>query len=253
MKTISFVSGGKLGDFIHTLSVVKNICLKENCLANLYLSEGRGDIWTFGAENAFNDLHDLVSTQPYINSFSTEPSDLNESFIDLNRWRTVVAEIHAETGVYNACWSNLLSCVYDFSIPDSYAWIQTGNKAEFRDKIVIHQSLRHYCGLPWDEIFEIPCKGRVFVTSNIEEWNNFKHKDGVSLCLVNSVKEMAVAINSGKLFVGNQSAPFAIASALDVPRIVGLDPDPAPFYMGEERYSDNIMWYLNDKTKYMRL
>ena len=87
-----------------------------------------------------------------------------------------------------------------------------------------------------------------FVTNDQMEWDLFPYKDKAQLHLVKTISEMAIAINSGKLFIGNQSAPLAIASALDVPRVCELDYDPAPFYMGEEKYSNNIKWYLNDQV-----
>lgn len=252
MKTKNFLSGGKLGDFIHTLFVVKNICERECCKANLYLSGG-GDIWSYGIDRAYKDLYPLVVSQGYINMFDMEANMGQGDFINLNSWREVVATEHAETGKYSRCWTDLLSEIYHLT-PSSYAWLSPMYyDNSFKDAIVIHQSLKHYCELPWSEIFKLPCKGFIFLTSNNDEYTNFKHR-GCATCLyTESVTLVTSIIASCKLYIGNQSALSAIASALDVPRIIGLDPDPAPFYMGEEKHSDNVMWYLSDGCKFLKI
>ena len=61
---------------------------------------------------------------------------------------------------------------------------------------------------------------------------------------------MAAAMNGCKLFIGNQSMPFTIASALDIPRVCELHHASAEFYTGEHKYSDNISWFLNNDIKH---
>lgn len=252
MKIKNFLSGGKLGDFIHTLFVVKNICEREGCKANLYISEG-GDAWTYGVDRAYKDLYPLVINQDYINMFEMESDMGKGEFINLNFWRDVVATEHAETGKYSRCWTDLLTSVYQL-LPSSYAWLSTmQDDYSVKDVIIVHQSLKHYSELPWSDILKLPCREFIFLTSNKAEYDNFKHRGCVTLVHREKVSEIASLIASCKMFVGNQSAMFAIACAFDVPRIVGLDPDPAPFYMGEEKHSDNIMWYLNDGCKFLKI
>jgi hypothetical protein len=231
---------------------VKNLCRKTKTYADVYIADGVGDVWARGLETAYTDLYELVYSQPYVNSFVMGIPE--GDYIDLNKWRVRVANTHASNGVYDTPWSELLSQEYGFDIPQEYAWLKCYKKNfDTEGCVVIHNSVGHGGGLPYDKVFQIPCKEFLFVTSNIEEWNVFKYKNRVKLYLVGSVSDMASAINSCKLFVGNQSAPLALASALDVPRIGDLNPDPAPFYMGEEKYSDSFMWYLNNKTNYVAL
>ena len=69
--------------------------------------------------------------------------------------------------------------------------------------------------------------------------------------IVNDTYEMASAIKSSRLFVGNQSSPFALANALDVDRIVELCPvDADVFYRGEARYSKKI-GFISEVEKYL--
>lgn len=249
MNEINFIASGMMGDFIQSLYAVKNICSEQNAKANIYLANGyHGDIWTHGIEKAYSDSYQLITNQPYINTFSILPENFSEPFINLNLWRIAAAKTHAETGTYNKCWSELLSEQFNFKIPVEYQWITTDINEKAKGKMVIHRSKhRHNGEFPWAKITEN--NDCLFLTTNKSEWDLFAFKNAnVKLLLVETISELAQMICGCGLFIGNQSAPFSIASALDVPRIVELDYDPAKFYMDEVKYSKNISWFLNTKT-----
>jgi len=244
---INFLSGGKVGDFIHTLFAAKNICEQKGKRARIFL--GGGDDWTFGVNRAYKDLYSLVMMQPYVESFHVYGGEKID--INLNSWRDVVATVHAETGHYDSCWTELLMKEYDIDPPDTYKWLTAPkDDSVTKGKVVIHFSLRHDTGL---EIERYMGNDAVFITSNYKEWLAFPYRDWAYLHYLDNITDMANAINSSSLFIGNQSSMFAIASALDVPRIVGLHPDAAPFYIGECKYSDNISWYLSSDIQKMKV
>lgn len=233
-----------LGDFIHQLSVVKNICDQKFAKANLYLSEGYGgDVWRLGGEQAYNDLKEIIKKQHYINDFIFLRGEMSGDYINLNKWRGRVATTHSETGKYDTCWSELLSQVYEYEISRFYHWLVPTEK--YKMPILLHRSKhRHNNSFDWEPYLK---EYSLFVTTDHHEYEIFKHRDRCQLFLCKDISHMVNVINGCRLFVGNQSAPFAIANALDVPRICELDADPAPFYMGEEKYSNNIKWFLNDQ------
>ena len=191
--------------------------------------------------------------QSYVNKFEIMPAGFNEPFTDLNTWRGTVGTTHAQYGSYNKCWSEVLSGDYHFTIPQDYRWITVNQvNAQTQNKVVIHRSKhRHNGAFPWSRLLSSIPDEVMFVTTDMNEWNLFPYKYGnVKLHLVNTITEMAAAINSSRLFIGNQSAPFSLASSLDAPRLVELDYDPCAFYMDERKYSSNISWFLNDSTKF---
>lgn len=249
MKEINFISSGMMGDFIHNLSTIKNICERENAKANVYLTDNISkygyDHWRYGAFKAYTDLHDLVIAQEYINEFGIENGPIQEEYINLNNFRIGL------TPPFKT-WTELLSSTFGYEIPKEYKWINLD--VEKTNKVVIHSSTRRENpSFDWDllnrrlEGFE-----KVFVTCSETEFINFplSRYGQIKLKLVITMSEMAHEIASAKYFIGNQSAPFALASALDVPRLVILDAEPAPFYMGEQEFSKNISWYLDDSVKY---
>jgi ADP-heptose:LPS heptosyltransferase len=247
---IDFVAGGMMGDFIQSLYALKNICKQKNEKANLYIAND-GDIWKYGLQKAYDDLKDLINLQPYINKFEILPASFNKSFINLSDWRKIVAITHDQTGGYNKCWTEVLSECYNFTISKQYQWLFCSPNNISNNKIVIHRSLHRHNNFPWKQIIDNSSYKILFLTSNIEEWNKFPFKNrNMEVHQASSITEMASIISSSKMFIGNQSAPFSIACALDVPRLVELDYDPAKFYMDEIKYSDNISWFLNNSTKY---
>lgn len=251
---INFSGGGMMGDFIQTLYAVKNICEQRGEKANLYIGNA-GDVWRFGVERAHSDLYDLIMAQPYINKFEIFPSDFNEPFVDLNTWRGTVAAKHAQYGSYNTCWSEVLARDYHFTIPSDYKWLTANTTNEqTKNKTLIHRSKhRHNGAFPWNRILGNIHEEILFVTTAPEEWNMFPFKfPNIKPLVLTTITELAGAIGSCKRFIGNQSAPFSLACALDVPRLVELDYDPAAFYMDETKYSNNISWFLNDSTKFFR-
>lgn len=253
MSIINFVCGGKIGDFIHTLYAVKNICQQRNAKANIYLS-GHGDIWTFGIEKAYEDLLPLMSIQSYVNKFEILPDNFQDEFINLNDWRNEVATTHAETGKYNKCWSELLSQYYGFEIPKEYKWLDAPKVNNVMSgQMIINRSKHHhnFVANVWSDIVPSLNGLKFFATTDYKEWEQFEFKQVGFPYILDSLLEWVSAINSGSYYVGNQSAGFAIASALDVPRLCELDSDPAPFYIGEEKYSSNISWILNNEVKFI--
>lgn len=55
---VSYLSGGKTGDFIQQLSVVYEKYLETNEPAVVYISE-RGDTFRFGVKRAYQDLRQI--------------------------------------------------------------------------------------------------------------------------------------------------------------------------------------------------
>lgn len=255
----NYVACGMMGDFIQSLYVVKRHCEQSKEKANVYITDNYGyggDVWRFDINKTFNDLKDLISKQEYINIFVVLPKDFKEPLINLNDWRIAVATDHAETGGYLKCWTDVLCECYDIPYPrhgqTSHSWLDCIGDERTKGKVVVHRSKhRHNGGFNWAHYINSIKDKIIFLTTDINEWNIFPYKNqNIELLLVDTISEMASCIKSCKLFIGNQSAPFSLACALDVPRFVELDYDPSKFYMDEIHYTSNLGYYLNDQDSY---
>ena len=254
MKEINFIAGGMMGDFIQSLYAVKNICEQQNAKANIYLADGYGgDKWKFNLEKTFDDIYMLVLGQSYVNSLKILPDGFNEPYINLNDWRSRVEKSYAEKGVYSECWSDIMSNHYGFEIPKQYRWIDVSEvNQETKGKILIHRSKhRHNNSFPWNVILD-GMEDLLFITTDESEWDEFSFKnENINPYIVSTISDMANAIGSCHIFIGNQSAPFSLACALDIERVVELDIDQAGFYMEERKYSENMSFYLNEDIKHL--
>jgi hypothetical protein len=259
-KTLNFLSGGKLGDFLHALYAVRGICLKENAKADLYLY----DIgWEFGIENTYKELYPILIQQDYINSLNIltdyyldpvqtpaqntpieikNPEIKNKGYIDLG-------EYIRSPYLYRKCWSDLYANTFNFNVPEQYRWLDyKQTDPTLSDTVFVHR--KYTTRINPDFIYEqilTEYRGKlVFISANPKDYENFPYKDSMPFYKVTTLDEWLTAINSCALFISNLTAPAAMAHALDAPRLIELpDTMDTAHCIGEEQYSDNIHWYLN--------
>lgn len=242
MEKINFVSGGKTGDLLHTLMVVKSICESQNKKAILYItnvSSYGGDNFHFDMHKTYYDLEPIIMSQPYIDSFHLlRVDDVIGNYINLNLWRKSVL-------IFNTNWINLLRDTYAISGP-SEPWVTYNKSDGLEDTILIHRSLhRQTSTFPWEKIVkENKC---TFITNNttLHEYENFKFKNDVDLISCESFSDLVTSINSCKFFIGNMSTPLALSHCLGKPHLGELITPDNTHYIGEERYITDY-FYIND-------
>ena len=249
MSNIDFLSCGQVGDLIHQLYVVKSICIEKNVKANLYIAELSYGLcacgnFTFDLNKTYEDTKELINSQDYINKYEILPINFDLPIINLNIWR--------DMGNFRS-WTTLLSETFNVNKLTPNKWVNSFKVDEnTKGKVLIHNSdKRHNSNFPWVRILDEINDEILFITSNQSEYDGFRFKtDKVKLYLTPTVGDMVNAINSSKLFIGNQSLPLAIASSLDVLRIAELHPSSGEFYNGEHQYSSKISWFISDVTKH---
>lgn len=198
MKPLTYISGGKIGDFIQQMSVIYEKYQVNKQPATLYISD-RGDNFQSGVNKAYEDLHPIVSVQPYIKEFKIhqgEPYDM-----DLSSWRQ-----HADWGKHK--WL--------LNIPTYEAW---------KDKVIINTTQNRFpMMVDWEQLFgRHPTEKIMFVGFEKKEHSHFiRTIHHIPFYRPQSLMEMCVLINSCKFFVGSLSSPLSIALALHTPHQIGL-------------------------------
>ena len=216
MPTTTYVSGGKLGDFIQQLAVVYDRFLVDKEPAIVYISD-RGDQFRFGVQKAYEDLLPIVSKQPYIKEFKIhqdEPYD-----VDLSSWRrlTVCEPLHDYVTwmkqEYDIDWGKEQ---WIFYIPIDPNW---------KDKIVINTT--HYRfpdTFSWQDYFSRTDPNKlIFVGFEDKDYEDFVRRAGfqISFFKPDSFYDFCIIINSCELFVGSLSAPLSFAFAVHAPVKIG--------------------------------
>ena len=207
LPSISYLSSGSFGDFIHQLSIIYENFLKTGRKGILYLTE-KDERFLNGVNNTYNDVYNLIKSLEYIEDFliwNGEPYDIN-----LSEWR------HNPL-LYKANWFDIFNSQYDIDSWGKHKWIDIKNNP--KDVVLINNSnLRHNNVLDWNFLQKIVDKYETFfICNNISQYENFKQNiyrnDNIKLLLVYNIDEMVEYIYNCKFFVGNLSAPLAIAYA----------------------------------------
>ena len=249
MDTINFLHSGKLGDFIQSMFAIKNICLKSNATANIFIRPGH---WATDLNTTYKELYEIVSSQKYVNSFSIlDHNNLNKNseYIDLDFFRQ-------SKNLYQNSWTDMFLLDYDLVFED-YKWIDFRKTDRyFSNRIVINRKISDpnliNQNFPYQDIIDNYGTKPIFISSqnNIQDYENFPLKDQCEHIVMDTIKDFFIAINSCQVFIGNLSGPMAIACSIDSNRIVELRSDSLSYYhyITETKYSNNIAYFLNTNT-----
>lgn len=206
---LSYAAGGKLGDFVHYLSIMNENFLKTGRKAAIYLIDTPEAKFLLGLERTLQDTKSFVNKQKYVESFQIhkgEPIDVN-----LYNWRS-------SNLLYKTNWHFIFKDFYqvDWGVNKWLTFSET--LPELLGKVLISQtSVRINNNINYNSLLTGYDLNEVyFLTQNNEEYQKFLQSSNLHIkCyLVETLEKMIIAINSCELFIGNLSSPLAIAYAL---------------------------------------
>ena len=220
LPPIKYCSGGALGDFIHQLSIIKEMYDKTGRKGILYISHHvrPSDLFPFGLEQAYKDTYEMITSQYYIDSYYIHYGE--QCDINLSSWAF-------NQPLYLSNWSHIF--LNEYGVPwCTSPYLIFPNETTFKNYVFISSSIKrfnHYIDYK-TIISKIPTK-TVFVTSVKSEYEYFKVNSGVDLeCIYfDNLYDLHKAIYNCKLFIGNLSSPLTIAQACFKPRICIMLPD----------------------------
>lgn len=86
-----------------------------------------------------------------------------------------------------------------------------------------------------------------FICSDITQYEHFPYYHRVELLHTDTLYKMCQEIAACNIFIGNQSAPLAIASAFGKKRIAELRKNPdAPHYEKDKKYHKLLTTFIGD-------
>lgn len=191
-----FILGGRMGDLIHMMYVVKNTPGKHD----LYITDRRdlhSDGFIYNLPRTVEELRPVLMYQDYVKS--VQAYDNEPDCINLNLWRQKA---------YSANWTVLLSEMFNVPIVGE-AWMKW---PKVSSQNTIHKSIH---------------------PARHGNWPSDAYGDDIGNHF-ESLSELFTIIARSIHFYGEQSLPLAIAHALDVPRIGVLNHVDAKAYIGEE-------------------
>lgn len=219
LKSINYLAGGKMGDFILSLSIICENFYKTGRKGNLYLCNY--DLFSYGLEKSYNDTYELIMSQPYISSFTIYK---NESIdINLTEWRNSQL-------LYKANWREIYTDYYNISW-GKHKWLFSEKHKDLDNTILISTtSYRFPENMNYKDLIQTyKNKGNnvLYISQSIDFYEDFMtrtslSKDDINFCQPSTFSEMCLMIHSCKLFIGNLSAPLAIAFAFHKEYIVAF-------------------------------
>ena len=213
---IRYLSGGKLGDFIHQLSVIQENYIKTGIKGILYISN-TGDYFTLGLETAYNDIKKFILAQPYIYEFKIYNGE--QYHINLSDWRYNKLLFHTN-------WHELFKSQYNVEW-GTHPWLHASTmKPEFNETILFHCSLTRFPEtINFSKLFETyGIKNIKFITQGPIEYMKFLDKTGIELDEYNptSLEDFIDTVASCKLFIGCLSSPLTYALGLHKESVILL-------------------------------
>jgi len=217
---IRYLSSGKLGDFIHQLSIINERHIQTGQKGILYITEAL-EGFSFGLQKVYDDTKSFVLQLPYIEDYQIHRGEQTD--VCLSSWR----RSHL---LFRVNWHHIFQNIYNVNWGSS-PWLFGGENPRFRGKTLFSCSTyepRYPRLINFKKLFEtIGYDNIMFITNNESEYDNFTMKTGemLDLFVPKTIDEFITAVNSCDHFIGNLSSPLTYAFGLHKKCTVLLAPN----------------------------
>jgi hypothetical protein len=213
LSPINYLAGGKLGDFILSLSVVAENFRKTGRKGNIFLTN-RGDCFKYPLEMVLSDTQDIVNYQEYINSYKIHTDEACD--INLTLWRNSPL-------IHESSWHNIYKSTFGVEW-GTKPWIKVPHNPLFDNTVCIHSSeIRENTKFDINAVLkEYPDYKFIFISAIDAEYEKFVLRSKtteIPFVKLISFNDMCSAIYNCKFFIGNLSMPLAIADSMFKKRI----------------------------------
>jgi hypothetical protein len=240
MEKVSVLVSGKLGDLIHSLYVCQVLFNHFNKKSVVYITDTI-EPFENGLQGTYGELRDSIIMQPWCEDFrmwNNEPIEVNTTLF------------RRSPKLYRNCWKEIFNETFSTPILTG-AWLEYHSPKKRENTLVISRRyktpmLQKAKGTY--ELFIEQYEDVIFLGSE-HDYNMFDLKEKCRLVIPNTISDWLFNIKTCGLFMGNQSSPLAMASALDVSRVAelfGKHIIDYIHYIGEEKYSENMSWFINE-------
>lgn len=219
---VSFKHSGQTGDIIYSIPAM--LGLANGKMINLYINldvEINLSGLPYGNKMFTKEAFDLLLPLLKIQSYFGEIEVYKGQHIDydLDKFRTL--PFIPVAGCLQRHWFHLFNTTFDLS----QTWIKNVPLNDnFKNSLVVSRSFR-YRNPTIDYRFLSNYEDVKFIGTDAE-YQDFKQQ--VPECkriIINDFLEMAIAIFSSKVFIGNQSFPFSLAEAMKCKRVLEICPE----------------------------
>lgn len=243
---MNYLACPKLGDLFHSMILPKFLFDNGQGKADLFLCE-KYDKFNLGLDHTYNELIEIMEVQEFVSSFQLFDGSKNID-IDLGSFRYSPMLANAPFWqIFLHTWIRPLP-----DLPRNYKWISVPKITGYEDVLYINRSYNWNGGVmsentinKYREVMSSFSR-KIFVTPEKIQYDEFPLKDECELVIPNSLMEMCQIMASSNSFLGNQSGPLAIATAMNVPRVGELmDYRAHLHYLNDKIWYDNVEFFIN--------
>lgn len=230
----SILVSGKLGDLIHSMYVANHLWVRHEQRSKIYITDVV-EPFENGLNNTRKELRPIIRQQKGNDGFEIwdgQPIEYNTTL-----FRT-------SPHLYRRCWTEIFSLTFfPNDEPVGQGWMTYNEIRNWENTLVINRRYKN----PMSELIinsymaQIQQHEKVIFLGSQNDFDVFPLKQYCELVIPQILDDWFTYLSKCKTFMGNQSAPLAIASALNTPRIAELLPTNFPdwvHYWGEEKYGD---------------
>lgn len=235
---INILISGKMGDFIHCMYVPYHLWKTRGIKSNIYISNN-AENFEHGLEKTFQELRPIVLIQDYIENFEIWNGQNIHFFTPLFR---------DSRFVFKNCWKEMLCRIFfNNEKPLDGGWMSFDSQEKFNGTLVINRKnkIQFTSTIKNHYSLEISKFSKAIFAGDQGQFDQFELNNLCEYFSPKSLNDWFSIISKGSFFLGNQSGPAAIASALDRPRLVELSPNiDAIHYLNESLYSNNLSFIV---------
>lgn len=218
-----FTHNGSMGDIIYSLPTI--------------IKMGGGAV-QLTKDNQYRCMYELMNLQECVcQVLSKKETIAHDEFVDLNKYRKIERE-----NFKNKTFEHLAIChskAMGVEIDLEKSWLRRGKDlGRMHPSIIVNRTKRyHGDNIDW-KVLKRYRNNVGFIGFH----NELKNLESILDCTVMhyvtfGAHDMVDAITNCKLFIGNQSLPYAIAEALKVPRVLEIFKDnPNCMPVGKDSY-----------------
>lgn len=221
-----FFHSGDFGDIIYALPVIR-------ALGGGKLVIGPTTRWKTRqalTEEHVDLLKPLLLLQPYITEIEFSPAAPLDADVDLNKFREYLLAEHATLRKGSRRLNLAEAHLYTFKLPlveCDKPWLTLGDVQAIRDHpVILHRSSRwRNEDFPWAKVMERHGHHAAFVgleeehAAFVADWGSIPYRK------THDFLELARIIAGSKLYIGNQSLPYAICEGLKHMSLLEVWPD----------------------------
>jgi len=230
----SVLVSGKLGDLIHSMYVPHHLFERHGIRTVIYITD-TAEYFENGIENTYRELKPIIQQQKGNDGFEIwqgQPIEYNTTLFRKSPY------------LYKRCWTEIMcGTFFPNEEPTTGAWMVYNEVRNWDTTLVINRRFKSAVHKKLHQAYLSVIQQHqevIFLGSELE-YDSFPLKHLCRLVVPQDIQDWFIYIAKTKTFMGNQSAPLAIASALNTPRIAELLPKKIAdwkHYWGENKYGE---------------